>query len=201
MTIASKQPQPPASALHWFLAEGSMYRSSFLAMATTIITSGALLGAQSPATKAQSPDRAFVMEAAMGGMAEVDLGQLASSKASSDKVKMFGQRMVTDHGKAGDELKTLAASKQITVPTSIGTKHQAEHARFAKLSGADFDRAYVKDMVADHKKDVAAFMKESKSGKDPDVKAWAAKTLPTLQEHLKMIEELDKEMSTARSTK
>jgi putative membrane protein len=177
-----------------------MYRRSLIAIAT-IISSGALLGAQSPPAQTQSPDHAFVVAAAGGGMAEVDLGQLASSKASNDKVKMFGQRMATDHGKAGDELKTLAASKHITVPTSMDSKHKAEHDRFAKLSGADFDRAYVKAMVADHKKDVAEFTKESQSGKDADVKAWAAKTLPTLQDHLKMIEELDKELSTTRSTK
>jgi len=175
-------------------------RISLVAIAT-IISSASVLGAQSPAPQTQSPDRAFVMAAAAGGMAEVDLGQLASSKASNEKVKMFGERMVKDHGMAGDELKTLAASKQITVPTSLDAKHQATHDRFAKLSGADFDRAYVKDMLADHKKDVAEFMKESQSGKDPEVKAWAAKTLPTLQEHLKMIEDIDKGMSTTRSTK
>ncbi len=128
----------------------------------------------------------------MGGMAEVDLGQLASSKASDDKVKSFAQRMVTDHGKANDELTSLAASKQIAVPSALDSKHQATHVRLDKLSGSAFDRAYVSDMLDDHKKDVAEFMHQSKSAADPDVKAWVTKTLPTLQEHLKMIEELSK---------
>jgi len=145
-------------------------------------------------------DRPFVMEAAMGSMAEVELGKLAGEKAMSDKVKAFGQRMVTDHSKAGDELKTLASSKQITVPASLDAKHQAMHDRMAKLSGAAFDRAYVRDMVADHKKDVAAFTRESMSGKDSDVKAWAAKTLPTLREHLQMIEDIQKDMGNTRAT-
>jgi len=142
------------------------------------------------------------MEAAQGGLAEVELGQLASTKASSEKVKSFAQRMVTDHGKANDELKSLASSKQIMLPTMVAGKEKAEHDKFAKLSGDAFDRAYVRDMVADHKKDVAAFRQEASNGKDPDVKAWASKTLPTLEEHLKMIEDIQKEMgaSSAKPT-
>jgi len=85
-------------------------------------------------------------------MAEVELGKLASQKASNPKVKAFGQRMVTDHTKAGDEVKDLAMSKQIVLPTFIDSKHQATHNRLAKLSGAEFDRAYVTEMVAGHKK-------------------------------------------------
>jgi putative membrane protein len=133
-------------------------------------------------------DHQFVMEAAQGGMAEVELGQLATEKASSDAVKQFGQRMVTDHGKANDELKSLAQSKNIMLPTDIGAKHKATKDKLSKLSGAQFDRAYMQEMLTDHRKDVNEFKKESQSGKDPDVKAWAAKTLPTLQEHLQMAE-------------
>lgn len=86
------------------------------------------------------------------------------------------------------------------LPTSIDAKHRANHDRFAKLSGAEFDRAYVRDMVEDHKKDVAAFTRESMSGKDSEVKTWAAKTLPTLRERLRMIEDLEKEIGGARAT-
>jgi len=126
------------------------------------------------------------MEAARGGLAEVELGQLASEKASSDQVKQFGQKMVTDHGKANDELKSLAQSKNITLPTDTDAKHKATRDRLSKLSGAAFDRAYMQDMLSDHRKDVSDFRKESQSGKDPEVKAWAAKTLPTLEEHLQL---------------
>jgi putative membrane protein len=145
-------------------------------------------------------DASFIKKAAMGGMAEVDLGQLASSKASDDKVKAFAQRMATDHGKANDELKKLAASKQIEVPAALDSKHQATHERLARLSGSAFDRAYVSDMLADHKKDVAEFMHQSTSAADPDVKAFATNTLPTLQEHLKMIEDISMNLHVSTSS-
>jgi len=148
----------------------------------------------------KSADAAFIKKAAVGGMAEVDLGTLASSKASDDKVKSFAQKMVTDHGKANDELKMLAASKQIELPSAIDSKHQATHARLDKLSGSAFDRAYVSDMLADHKKDVAEFKHQSTSATDPDVKAFASKTLPTLEEHLRMIEDISKNMHGSTTT-
>jgi len=195
-----------------------MKYTSTMVVAATIISCGVLVGAQNPGapaspstpptpaspgrtvtpgqadTRAQGSDVSFVMDAAMGGMTEVEIGRLAVEKATNPKVKMFGQRMVDDHGKAGEELKTLAASKQISLPASLDAKHKAMHDKFAGLSGTDFDRAYVKDMVADHKKDVEAFNQESMNGKDPEVKAWAAKTLPTLREHLRMIQEIDGEL-------
>ena len=148
-------------------------------------------------TKAMADNKAgadhhFVTEAATGGMAEVELGKLATEKASNADVKKFGQRMVDDHGKANDELKSLAQSKQITLPAAVDAKHKATVDRLSKLSGAAFDRAYVQEMLKDHQKDVAAFRTESKSGKDPEVKAWAGKTLPTLEEHLKMVQDLNR---------
>jgi putative membrane protein len=142
------------------------------------------------AKMAGSPDEKFVMEAAEGGMMEVQLGQVAVAKATSADVKQFGQRMIDDHSKANDELTGLASSKGITLPTALDAKHQAEVDRLSKLSGADFDRHYMMMMVEDHNKDVAAFDRESKSGKDPDVKAWAAKTLPTLKEHQTMAKDV-----------
>jgi putative membrane protein len=137
-------------------------------------------------------DHHFVMDAANGGLAEVELGRLAAEKAGKDDVKKFGQRMVDDHGKANDELKTLAQSKQITLPAAPDAKHKATIDRLSKLTGDAFDRAYVQEMLKDHEKDVAAFRAESRSGKDPEVKAWAGKTLPTLEEHLKMIQDLNR---------
>jgi len=139
------------------------------------------------------------MEAARGGMAEVELGQLASQKAQSDQVKQFAQRMVQDHGKANDELKSLAQQKNITLPTELDGKHKATHDRLSKLSGAQFDRAYMQDMLQDHRKDVNDFRKESQSGKDPDVKAWAAKTLPTLEEHLRLAQSTSGAVGTSGS--
>ena len=154
-------------------------------------------GEHSASSGLASADQAFVKEAAMGGMAEVDLGQLAASKASSPDVKQFGQRMVDDHGKANDELKSWASQKSVNLPTELDAKHKAEHAKLEKLSGDAFDRAYMSSMVADHNKDVAEFQKQSKSAKDPDLKAWAAKTLPTLQDHQKSAKEINAKVSGA----
>jgi putative membrane protein len=138
-----------------------------------------------------STDQKFVMEAAMGGMAEVELGRLAAERGSSDDVKQFGQRMVDDHSRANSELMQLTTARGITSPTSLDAKHQAQMSKMAQLSGAAFDRAYAKEMLKDHQKDVSLFQKQSTSGADGDLRAFAAKTLPTLQEHLRMARELN----------
>jgi len=137
-----------------------------------------------------SQDHDFIMDAAMGGMMEVELGRVAAQQGMSDAVKQFGQRMVDDHGKANSELMSLASSKGITLPTELDQKHRDQITKISAMSGADFDRAYVKDMVSDHRKDVSEFEKESTRGTDADLKAFASKTLPTLQEHLRMAEAL-----------
>lgn len=131
-------------------------------------------------------DKHFVTDAAQGGMAEVELGRLAAKQGQSAAVKEFGQKMVDDHTKANDELKQLAASKGITLPTDLDAESKATMDRLSKLKGAEFDSAYMDDMVKDHTKDVGDFQKEADGGADKDVKAFAAKTLPTLQEHLRL---------------
>ena len=141
-------------------------------------------------------DRKFLETAAKDGLAEVELGQLASQRAESPDVKQFGQRMVQDHGKANDQLKQLAQSKGMDVPTETDKSHQKKMAKLQKLNGAQFDKQYMDDMVKDHKKDVKEFQKQAKSAKDPDVKNFAAQTAPTLQEHLQMAEAAQK---TAKS--
>jgi putative membrane protein len=143
------------------------------------------------------PVENFVIKAASGGTAEVDLGKLAVEKASSDEVKKFGQRMVDDHGKANEELKTLAQNKHITLPTDRDPHAKAMHDRLARLSGAAFDRAYMQAMLVDHRKDVNEFRMEAKSGKDADVKGWAAKTLPTLEAHLKLAQTTNTAIGTS----
>ena len=145
-----------------------------------------------------SGDRKFVMESLKHGMAEVELGKLASEKASNDAVKKFGQRMADDHGKAGDELKKIAQDKGLTAPTEMDGKHKRLHDRPSKMSGADFDRAYMDEMVKDHRNDVKEFQREARNAKDPDVKSFASKTLPTLQDHLKQAEGLRGDVRSAR---
>lgn len=128
----------------------------------------------------------FVKHAAQGGMAEVSIGKLAADKASDPDVKQFAQRMVDDHSKANADLTGLASSKGIQLPANPDPQQQALMDRLAKLSGAEFDRAYMEAMVTDHDHDVSAFRTYSQHGTDPDVKAWAARTLPTLEEHQQM---------------
>ncbi|HJQ26055.1 MAG TPA: DUF4142 domain-containing protein [Blastocatellia bacterium] len=134
-------------------------------------------------------DRDFMTKAAVGGMEEVELGRLATQKAASPDVKAFGQRMVTDHSRAGDELKSLAAQKNVTLPTALDQQHQADVDKLSKLSGAAFDREYMSMMVKDHVEDVAEFEREAASGTDTDVKGWAGRTVPTLRQHLQMAQE------------
>jgi putative membrane protein len=145
--------------------------------------------AQSRASGLDRSDKAFVTKAAQDGKAEVMLGQLAAERGGSDAVKQFGQRMVSDHGKANDELAQLAQQKGVTVGDA-DSSHKKMHDRLAKLSGAQFDREYMREMTRDHDKDVKEFQRAAKSAKDPDVKAWAAKTLPVLQEHQQQAKQL-----------
>lgn len=133
-----------------------------------------------------STDRKFLMEAAMGGMAEVELGRLAAERGASDAVKSFGQKMVDDHGRANAELMSIASGLGVTLPTALDAKHAAVVAKLSRLSGAEFDRAYAKDMVKDHEKDVALFRREATRGAQAELKSFASSKLPTLEGHLRM---------------
>ena len=139
-------------------------------------------------------DMKFVNDAAQGGMAEVQAGQIAADKATDPAIKSFGQKMVEDHGKANDQLKEWAQGKNIMMPTQLDSSHQKMIDKLNKLSGEDFDKQYVKDMVSDHKDDVSEFQKFAERGDDQSLKDWAGKTLPTLQMHLAMIQEIHDKM-------
>lgn len=131
-------------------------------------------------------DRKFVEKAALDSMAEVRLAQAAQSKAGNDQVKAYAKRMQEDHAKASEELEALASSKGIRLPRELDRDHKGDVEKLAKMEGDKFDREYMERMVSEHRKDVKAFEKQAKGGKDPDLKAYARKNLPTLQEHLKM---------------
>jgi len=160
--------------------------------ASGAMSGGANTASMQSAAKVSSADKSFVEKAAIGSMAEVQMGKLAQQKAGSDQVKQFGTRMVDDHSKANDDLKQVASSKGIPLPSALDSEHKSKMAKLEKLSGAQFDRAYMDDMVSDHKKDVAEFEKQAKSGNDADIKGFASKTLPTLQQHLSLAESTDK---------
>jgi putative membrane protein len=141
-----------------------------------------------------SSDNDFLTKAAQGGMAEVELGKIAVQKATNPEVKKFAQKMVDDHTKANNELKELAAKKGVTLPTEIDSSHRSAIDKMKGLSGADFDKAYVDAMVDDHETDVDEFEEQSKDAKDADIKAFAAKTLPTLKSHLELINGIQAKM-------
>jgi putative membrane protein len=147
-----------------------------------------------------SSDRNFLVKAAEGGMAEVELGQLAAQRASDPQVKQFAQRMVTDHSKANSELKQIAASKQVELPTELPASVRRERDKLAKLTGAEFDKEYMSHMTSDHKKDTSLFRSTAKSAKDSEVRQFASTKLPTLEEHLQMAQSIDKSMKDHKRT-
>ena len=161
--------------------------AAFVAAAACLAFAGAPSMADE---KKASSDKEFMMEAAQGGMLEVKLGQIAKEQGSSDAVKRFGERMVTDHSKANKRLTALAAKKGVALPQALDRKHQSMLDQLAKLKGEEFDRSYADQMVKDHEQDIAEFEAEAKNGQDADVKAWAAQTLPTLREHLALAKKL-----------
>lgn len=128
----------------------------------------------------------FMVKAASGGLMEVELGKMAQQKASNPDVKAFGTQMVQDHGKANEELKTLAAAKNITIPPTPGEDHQKHIDELGKLTGAEFDKQYMDMMVKDHQEDIELFENTTNEETDAEVKAFAQKTLPTLKMHLEM---------------
>jgi putative membrane protein len=155
--------------------------------------------AKSAQGKMASGDAKFLMTTAQHGKAEVELGKMASEKASSPAVKQFGERMATDHGLANDELAQLAQQKGVTLPAEPDAAHKNARDRLSKLQGEAFDREYMQLMVRDHDADVREFDKQAKTAKDGDVKAWAAKTLPVLKEHQLQARELAASTKNAAS--
>lgn len=135
-------------------------------------------------------DATFMTEAARGSMAEVEMGRLAQRNGRSAAVKRFGQHMVEVHGRSNQEMAALAQRKEVSPPGSIGAEQQRIYDDLAKLRGNAFDRAYARAMVQDHQEDLRQYQDEAANGTDPDVKAFAARQVPTLQEHLRMAQRL-----------
>lgn len=143
-----------------------------------------------------STDRKFMMAAAAGGMAEVEMARLALEKASSEDVKRYAQQMIDDHTRANQELMQIASQKGVRLPTGPDAKHLALIERMRNLSGAEFDRMYIREAgINDHAKMEKLFMKESRSGRDTDARAFASKTLPAVQMHLRMAREMSGRMT------
>jgi len=145
-----------------------------------------------PASAALSAgDRDFAMQAASGGMAEVQAAQLAQQRAASPQVKQFAGRMMTDHSKANDELQQIAQQQNLNLPQQPDRKDTSALQKLQGLNGPAFDQAYAQEELRDHQKDVSLFQKQAQSGQDPALKAFAQKTLPILQQHLQMAQSLN----------
>lgn len=146
------------------------------------------------ASSQKEMDKAFVRKMIMGNHSEIDAGNLAVQKASSDEVKKFGQKMVDDHTMLLNDMTKLADDLHIKAPQTAPAKDKAMAAKLSAMSGTDFDKAYVKDMVKDHENDVAEVRKESHDAEIPQVKDAAIKALPILEGHLNMIKGIQKDM-------
>lgn len=151
--------------------------------------------ASSSTSARPAPDvEAFVTKAITGGMLEVELGKLAQDKALNKRVKAFGKMMVTDHSKAGEELKALAAKKNISLPGSLTDEQTKEVNQLEEKSGVDFDKSYLKKMLADHRQDIKEFQDQAKKGTDDELKAFAAKMLDVLKTHFDSARSVNKEV-------
>ena len=147
-------------------------------------------GRENTQSSLSSRDINFINQAAQIGMLEVQLGQLATQRASTNTVKQYGQRMVNEHTQANQQLMQLAAQKGVTPPTNLDNQHKAVMNRISNLSGANFDDAYMKEMIDSHNQAIALFQAQSQQGQDPDLKAWATKLVPNLQAHLQMANQM-----------
>lgn len=149
------------------------------------------MGMKSDIAKMSSMDQKFMMTAAMGGMAEVEMARLALEKSGSDAVKQYAQKMIDDHTAANNELMQVASSKGVTLPTQPSPKQMAMMRRMQNLSGAQFDMMYIKEAgVKAHQEMEKLFMRESTGGRDADAKGFASKTLPVVRMHLQMAREM-----------
>jgi len=156
--------------------------------------------ANSPPAAAQkgrigAADRSFAHDAAVSGMAEIELGKLAEQKGAATSIKDFGREMVSDHTKADDRLAAAAKREGIVLPTEIDAEHKTAYDWIGKQTGADFDRLYIRNAVDDHQKQVPLFERESRSGENPALKRFAATTLPAIQHHLQMAQAIEAEMN------
>lgn len=149
------------------------------------------------AAKASKADERFLTEALQGDLAEVKMGDLAQQKGQSDRVKEFGQTLVKDHGAHAKTLQQLGQQVGFTLPSEPSAKQKAEHDRLGKLSGAQFDREFAKLMIDDHRKDIAKYQAEAK--KSGPIGTMAKQTIPTLQQHLQMAQELTRPAPTTGS--
>jgi putative membrane protein len=179
---------------------------SVLMIAAALIFPAGFASAASDSTKAErskesksklpSGEERFMKEAASGGLMEVELGKIAAEKGTHQRVKEFGKRMQADHSKANAQLKKIASSKGVELPTEPSGEHKSTMDKLTKLSGAEFDREYMEAMVDDHKEDIEKFQTQADKGKDPDLQKFASENLPILKKHLELAQSTEKQIKT-----
>lgn len=155
-----------------------------------LAAAGTLLAATAAFATPSQADKSFAMIAAQSGLAEVQAGQLASQRATSPQVKQYGQKLVTDHTQANDQLQQIAQQDNLTLPTQPSVTQQNQDKRHTGMSGSAFDKAFVSGEVRDHEQAIALFQREAQSGRDPALKDFAQKGLPMLRQHLQMAQSL-----------
>jgi putative membrane protein len=147
-------------------------------------------GAHAPKQESSPSTQSFLQKAAEGQQAEITLGQLASERAGDQQVKQFGAQMIEDHRKASAEIRQLASREGVVLSTELTGKHKDKQEQFSRLSGREFDKAYIGYMLRDHRKDVKEFERNVKAIKNPQVQQWAEGTLPLLKQHLHQAQQI-----------
>lgn len=146
-------------------------------------------------------DKKFVMQAARDGLAEVELGELAATQATSASVREYGQHLKSDHAKANEKLKEIAKKRSIELPTALNEEQKSAAAKLKAMRGEAFDRAYLQQMISDHRKAIELFEKQAQSASDDALKEFAAETLPTLRSHLEQAQDLEKKIGAGTDKK
>lgn len=197
-TQGSGATQPPSAT-----QPSGTTRNSGNMQGTSSSASGNMQGSNasgmSGSSMLSSGDRKFIMEAAQGGMAEVELGKLAQQKSTNDEVKRLAGMIVEGHEKANAELMQIASQKGVTPPAELTGKHRSMKTRMEGMSAEQFDRAYLQGQLSDHRKTISLFQREINSGRDAEVKAFASKYLPDIQGHTQEIEKVNMSMRSGGS--
>jgi len=156
--------------------------------------------ASSSSSPSSNPDQDFVTKAAQGNSAEVELGKIVAAKSKDPNVKQFAQMMVKDHTTALNELQELAQTKNLNFNDDLPDDAKSLQQKLSSDTGKQLDKDYMDGMVKDHQKDVQEFTDKSQNAKDPDVKQWASKTLPTLQKHLEKAQQIDAKLNKGKAS-
>jgi putative membrane protein len=173
-----------------------MMKQLLVAASFLVLAAPPVLAQTSPA----KGDVGFMQNVARDNQTEVELGQLAQQKAVSPEVKSLGQRLAADHGKANQQLASIAQSDGVSLPKNIDREERAQLSKLEKLNGAAFDQAFVQAQIKDHQKDIQYFQKEASTVKDPQLKSYIQQTLPVMQQHLQMAQEVQTQLTSSGST-